>query len=241
MSLEYRPGFTLLYALTEPEQAFSISTVRYIGKTDRHPDYRFKKHIESALYFKNWDYHALRWIRKLLREGRQPVMHLLASVPSEYGSAAEVRLIQSFRAAGARLTNSTIGGEGCLGLKHSEEAKRKNSERQRGRKGSEKQRQAASEFNKKRWTPEARKRHSELMKRVPFTDERRQKISAALMGSKVSEETKTKLRQYNLGKTHSLETRKKIRESLRRPDVRARLIEGGKRGAEARWRPSCAQ
>ena len=161
-----RAGFTYLYALTDTGQCVSPSTVKYVGKTMARPLYRFHHHISNC---RRGNTYRDRWIRKLLDSGSEPRMHILALVPNQYGAQAEMRLISSFKRAGAKLTNLTDGGEGAPRHFVSEEARQKVSLAQKGIKEVNYDREALQERARrvcaKRWAdPEVRKRHSELMK-----------------------------------------------------------------------------
>ena len=188
-------------------------TVRYIGKTDRNAERRLNKHIEAAKAEKK-KYHVYCWMRSLFRQGKTVSLHVLASCPSEYGSQLEKQLIQSFKLAGADLTNHTDGGEGCSGLRWNEESRKNAALRRLGKSVSEKHRLTLAQIRADRWSrPENRRRQSEKMKdwhqRVPFKDERKRRISEALKGRALSAAARAKLRIVNLGKRHTIQARRK--------------------------------
>jgi hypothetical protein len=217
-----RPGFTYLYVLTEDDGNPSPVNVRYVGKTTQKPLSRLYHHLQDR---HRREVYRDRWIHKLVESGREPRMHVVALVPDEYASKAEIRLIASFRKAGARLTNLSDGGEGALGHKVSEETRRKISQAHKGIKEnvpmSAEKRQLLAQIRSRRWAnPENRKRQSEKMKerlaRVPFTEERKRRISEALKGKSPSPQTRERLRRLRVGTKHSSETRSKISESHQR-------------------------
>ena len=87
--------------------------VRYVGWTSKTLQARLNQHIRDAI--KKQDQRRCRWIMSLLASGIQPVIEAV-----EYGTGesswaeAERRWIAGFKTAGARLVNSTDGGEGLL-------------------------------------------------------------------------------------------------------------------------------
>lgn len=94
-----------IYALLDPRD----NAVRYVGKTKMALEYRLASHISSCQRANN---HRTNWLRKLLRLGLRPIIQLLEVVLEEEWQDAERRWISQFRDAGARLTNSTNGGDG---------------------------------------------------------------------------------------------------------------------------------
>lgn len=65
-----------VYHLIDPDD----ETVRYIGKTAS-PKSRLRSHIQDARDGNNTD--KKRWIRRLLSQGKMPVMVIVASFPDE--------------------------------------------------------------------------------------------------------------------------------------------------------------
>jgi group I intron endonuclease len=116
-------GLTYIYALLHPTGA-----VRYIGKTDN-PMRRYQHHLQP------WDSktHKSFWIRKLLRDGIKPVMVILEVVKKTNWRQSEVRWIRRFRSRGFDLVNSTDGGDGSTGFKHTDETRKKIKMSQKGR------------------------------------------------------------------------------------------------------------
>jgi hypothetical protein len=93
----------------------------------------------------------------------------------------EKGMIKCLRKMGVELTNRTNGGEGCVGLVLSDDAKARISASLRGRKG------------------------------FAHTPESKAKISMANTGKKRSEEARMKIRQTAIGRVVSNETREKLR------------------------------
>jgi len=113
-----------------------------------------------------------------------------------------------------------------LGVKHSEETRKKMSEASRniseetrkkrsvaltGRKHTEQSKRKISEA-KRNISEETRKKISEAAKDRMSSKEARKKISEALTGRKLSQETKKKISQANIGKKLSEEHKKKLSE-----------------------------
>jgi group I intron endonuclease len=140
------------------------------------------------------------------------------------------------------LVNCTDGGEGILGLVHSEETRQRISEAKKGEKHhmfgknlSEETKQKISESIKgekhhmfgKNLSEETRQRISEAQKGEKnsmfgkiHSEETKQKISESIKGKTLSEETRKKMsearkgeKNHMFGKTHSEETKQKISEA----------------------------
>ena len=95
---------TRIYALIDPRD----QSVRYVGKTRQSLKGRLNGHVH--------DYHrknnpCANWLKKLIRMGMSPIISLLEEVPTEIWQEAEQFWIAYFRSIGARLTNSTSGGD----------------------------------------------------------------------------------------------------------------------------------
>jgi len=104
----------LIYALIDPRNG----ELRYIGKTVRTAHRRLRRHL-ARCYLDEAHTHKNRWLRKLLSLGLEPSIEVLERCRSEVElSAAEIRHIAEHQAHGARLTNSTSGGDGTSGWKH---------------------------------------------------------------------------------------------------------------------------
>ena len=98
-----------IYVLRDPRN----DEVRYVGFTTD-VGKRFRVHISEATrgIAKS---HKNNWIRSLLNLDLQPVMKVIERGIGEWQSV-EMYWIRHYRMQGARLTNSTDGGEGTLGV-----------------------------------------------------------------------------------------------------------------------------
>jgi hypothetical protein len=170
----------LVYTLHDPCEP---THMRYVGYTSRTLAYRLKRHLVNASKS-----HKTYWVRQLLREGRQPVITLIATTPSlEAAHAAERECILTYRAKGHDLTNATAGGEGATGYRHTPEALVK----MRGRTFTAEHRakQAAAAYRR---SPETLARIKAAADRVNvgrvWSPETLAKMSAAQKGRKLSPE-----------------------------------------------------
>lgn len=113
-----------IYILKDPRD----QSVRYVGWT-KDPKMRMTKH----LWCKDKN-HKQHWINSLITLGFKPSMEVIETGLGVGHAEAERKWISHYRGLGCRLTNATDGGEGSLGLRQTEEMKRKSSESRRGKK-----------------------------------------------------------------------------------------------------------
>lgn len=111
---------------------------------------------------------------------------LLDEIDYEYAKEKEIEFISLYKRKidGGTLCNITLGGDGCLGLVHTDEAKLKMSIPNRGKIISEEQKRKVSEFHK------GRKRSEETKRRISEANSGEKNYN---WGKKVSEETKLKM------------------------------------------------
>jgi predicted Fe-S protein YdhL (DUF1289 family) len=99
----------IIYTLKNPR----TDEVRYVGWTKRTPAKRLRNHLMESVNgprtYKN------RWLFSLLSIGLRPVIETVESGSGDGWAEAEKRWIARFKAAGARLTNATDGGDGTAG------------------------------------------------------------------------------------------------------------------------------
>lgn len=98
-----------IYALKDPQTL----EIRYVGKA-KDPSKRFRLHFAAQETC-----HRTNWIKSLTRRGLKPTLEILDEVPEAEWQQWEVAYIEYFREAGCDLVNSTFGGEGAAGFKHS--------------------------------------------------------------------------------------------------------------------------
>ena len=185
---------------------------KYFGITCNEPKVRWNYgngYISNRYFF-----------RAIKKYGWDSFQHdiLYKELTKETACQLEKELIEKYNTTNKKYGfNISIGGEyGNLGVKFSDEAKRKMSLAKKGRKLSEEQRRKMSiafkgrkgYFTGKKFTEEHRKHISEGLKGRTVSEETREKIKKALKGKVAyrpnykhhSEETKMKIRLGNLGK-----------------------------------------
>ena len=112
------------------------------------------------------------------------------------------------------LHNRTDGGEGASGLKHSEETKRKISEKTKDKMKNEEIRKKISETNTGRVrSEEFKKRVSETSRGRLHSEESKRKIGEASKNRKHSDESKKRMSESQKGILHTEETKRKMSES----------------------------
>ncbi len=149
----------------------SPSDVRYVGITSTTPARRMARHLSDRR-----QNHRTNWIGAVRREGADVVMTpLMDGLTEQEAKSKEVDLIASYREGGARLVNSTDGGDGTVGFSPTAETRAKMAA-------------AASAA----MTPEHRLRLSAIQKAL-VTPEVRERIGAAHRGKVMGEESRLKI------------------------------------------------
>ena len=195
----------------------------YVGKGYGNRAYRLNK--------RNKRHKAI--VTKLSNLGMCVEIRLIESGLSEaIAFTKEISRIKFWRDVGVILANSTEGGEGVAGLKHSDETKEKLRQRSLGNIviHSEETKKKIGIANsialKGRKNPEhsarmkGRKCSEETKRKISlsgigreFSEEVRAKISAGNKGQKRSEEARANMSAAHIGKKHSEETREKMATS----------------------------
>jgi len=256
-----------IYILEDPRKSDPKERDRYVGKTIKNPQSRLNSHISEAKRgLKNYRYN---WIRSLLKIGLKPVLRTVKELPVDELDQEEINWIARLRKEGYKLVNGTDGGDGISGWKHSEETIKKMKERIVSEETREKKRQSMlgikhSEEAKKRHSEassgEKNGMHGKKGELNPMygksrSKETREKISKANKGKpglkgkdnpnygkrgvlspsygrKMSEEHMQKLREINTGRKHTVEARKKMSDKLKgrqlSPEHRKNLSEAAK-------------
>jgi len=99
----------------------SVGNIRYVGKS-KDIKRRFREHIKN--YDKSNTYKN-NWIKSLIKKGDYPVISILDEVDYDDSSFFEIYWVSQIETWGFSLTNLTIGGEGTIGYKFSEDQKQK--------------------------------------------------------------------------------------------------------------------
>lgn len=119
-----------IYSLKDP----ITNQIRYIGKTKGNLKDRWYAHC-SNYKLEREKSHKNSWIISLKNVGKKPIIQLIDEVEESDWIFWEQFYISLFTTWGYNLTNMTKGGEGnlggrgCLGYKHTEEAKQSISEK----------------------------------------------------------------------------------------------------------------
>lgn len=132
-----------IYTLNDPE----TNLVRYVGKTSVNPNNRYSQHLYQWKRSTNLT-HLNAWIKSLAFKNLKPIMEVIDEVNLDQWIIAEKSYIKLFKSIGCHLVNITLGGEGTLGYKHSQDSKNKRLETLK---------------NSKSWK-EKHVRHSKIMK-----------------------------------------------------------------------------
>ena len=118
MDLNLRKLFSV-YVLLDP----ILLIPKYVG-ISFDANQRYRGHIRDKS-----DTHKARWIRKLLCEGKRPVLSIIhLDVSIEEAKKREIELISEYRKLGHPLTNITDGGEGMNGYIWTKELRQQVSE-----------------------------------------------------------------------------------------------------------------
>ncbi len=172
-----RPWY--IYGLYDPREP---EVIRYVGWTIRaNPQQRLTHHVGEARAGRVQTFKA-RWIRKLLSEGVKPLMQVIETGVGAGWDAAEIRWIAQHRAiVGDRLTNGTLGGEGCPGRVVTEEQRLK---LRAHRHTAETCARIGAAHRGKTNSTETRAKISEARSRQVLSPDHGAKIGAALRGRK---------------------------------------------------------
>jgi len=179
--LRFKMPYGVVYGLYDP----CNDELRYIGQTTQSLKRRLYGHMFSSNL--KGTRHCQRWLAKLRSLNFIPVIRQLGEATSKENlDALEIRLIAEAQTLGISLTNHSSGGGGAKGYKHTEEFKRRLSERMK---------------IKPIWTPKHMAHLASMKIGVPRSIETKVKISAsrkgqfsAWKGRHHSEESKTKIR-----------------------------------------------
>lgn len=161
-----------IYYLADP----ITDEIKYVGKTEKELDFRLHQHL-----VKKDNTYVRCWIKSLKEKKRVPTIELIEEVSENEWKFWEKYWICQFKCWGFKLTNLTLGGDGCNIRHHSEDTKKK-----------------LSETRKKQGSP--------WMKNRIVTEETKKKLSIFNTGRKIPEEKKinfgkhnnVKIKQYDL-------------------------------------------
>ena len=181
----------------------------YIGITRQKPEHRWGSRGKGYIY----GHKAMFLV--IQRIGWDNIKHevLFENLHQQEAYSKEIELISFYDSTNPEKGyNLSGGGPSNLGIKYSEERRKKLSEAHSGKNN--------PNYGRKH-SEEARKKMSVVNIGKKVSEETRKKLREAkagkIYGRKHSEETKEKIRQARLGKKHSEESRKKMGESRHKP------------------------
>lgn len=102
-----------IYVLKEPDTLI----IRYVGMTSKTLKQRLRKHLDNALYTKH-NPHLCNWILKYYKKGQLPIIEIIEKCDKKIWQEREKYWINYYN----NLLNSTEGGEGSFGFKHSKKS-----------------------------------------------------------------------------------------------------------------------
>lgn len=171
-----------IYVLIDPRN----NEIRYVGQTHRDLKTRFREHIIKK---DTLNTHCKKWINQLLKLDLYPIMELLEEVPKEDWAIQERYWISQFKCWGFNLTNLSIGGEGCFGVKRSEETKEKmrNVAKNRSKESIKKTIATRRKRGKYVWSEESRQKASKSHMGLILPSKRIEIIQYSLNGEFIKE------------------------------------------------------
>lgn len=198
------PRVHIIYSLNEPNS----KVVRYIGQTCQKLINRYNAHLRESIKENRY---VCNWVRSLIQRGLKPEIHIIDTADSiDEANQKEIAYIKLYKSLGAKLTNLSNGGGGQLGVKKSEETRKKLSEAHKGKHAGKKH-----FWYGKKHTPETKLKMSESAKgHKRMTDELKQRLRIVNTGKVISEETKEKLRAKRKLRIITPETKKAISVAL---------------------------
>jgi len=109
-----------IYTLSDP----FTKEVKYVGKSAKSLKSRLTRHISKSALSKN--NYRVNWIKSILKKGQIPIIENLDEFDTdEEAYYFEQYWINQFKVWGFKLVNSTDGGKGSYGYKHSKESMEK--------------------------------------------------------------------------------------------------------------------
>jgi hypothetical protein len=209
------PSLYVLHRKSNPKD------IRYVGITI-HSDVkkRFMGHLDKTKSGVNRPVND--WINKYYPDIE--VKKVSSAKTWEEVCRKEVALIAKLRSEGYRLLNMTNGGDGSVGVKDSEETRKKKSKAHIGRKVSQETRDKISKSNTgKRRSLEVKKKMSEKKKGIKLSKKHVEKIAKALTGKKRTLEQRQNISRSLRGKKFTPEHYNNVVAAQRRRRLREKL------------------
>ena len=193
-----------------------INGMQYVGQTVDSLKQRWKEHVSESK--SGTTYHFHRALRKYgVDKFSLCILH--GCDTKEEMDFVETFYITLLNTKSPMGYNLTYGGDGTLGYKHTEEAKRKQSETHRGKKRTKESiRKTAEAHRGMKHSEETIKKMSEAAKGRKFSEVTLLKMSLAKLGTKQTPETIAKRVKKLMGHKVTAETRAKISTARRRSE-----------------------
>jgi hypothetical protein len=206
------PSLYVLHRKSNPKD------IRYVGITN-HDDVRkrFMAHLDKTKSGVNRPVND--WINKYYPD--IDVTKIASLETWEEACEQEIALIAKLKKQGYKLLNMTLGGDGSVGLKDSEETRKKKSLALTGREVTQETRAKISKANSgKKRSLEARKKMSSKKVGRKLSKKHKENISLAGKGRKVSLETRKRISDALAGKKFTAEHYANVVEGQRRRRAR---------------------
>ena len=193
----------------------------YIGITNQNPPsnrwkggdgYYHNQYFENAIKKNGWD------------NFKHEILH--TGMTANEAMEKEIELIKFYKSNNKKYGyNLSTGGGGRVGVKHTEETKKKMSEAATGRKKSKEHRINLSKANIERFKdPEQRKKLGDIRRGKKLTPEQRKKLSEIRIGYKFSEEAKRKMSLAAL-ESWDIERKLNARKPVNQYDLQGNYIQ----------------
>lgn len=181
--------YGVIYLLVDPDSIIGEDLIdaKYVGYTTKPPEQRLKGHVAEAK--KGIKTYKCNWIRSLLAKGKKPVIIEFCRVPVSNLAKSEIETIADLKQC-YKLTNSTLGGDGVLGLR-----------------------------NKPKLSAEARKRISQSVKLARQREIRQGRVFE-MHSPKAREKAAKKLRGFKHSKRTRLRMSAALRKRYKDPEQR---------------------
>lgn len=220
-----------IYKLLDP----NTNRIRYVGATLLSIEQRVSEHLKDAR--RTEPTHKRHWLKLLASQDQVPLAMLLEKTDKHNWQTREQYWIKHFRECGEPLTNGTNGGEGLLGLRHTDSTKAKISLARLGRKASEETRARMSESHKgHQHAQETKQKISKANKGKIRTAEQCEQFKKSWDKNDPSRRRKTgETGKRNKGRKPSVAQREKMLAVLHSPESRTKsgATRTGRRLSEA--------
>lgn len=198
--------------------------VRYVGKTFN-PKTRLNSHLGGCAV-DHGRCHLKHWLQQLKASDLRPLFEIIDAGMGNGWGAAERAWIKEYRLRGAKLVNSTDGGEGAPGYSPGDDTRAKMSAAKKNRPLSPTHaRNVRLALVTRNQSKEQRAALSAHFKGRAKTEEQKKKISATLTGKKQDPEMVARRAAAQRGRKNSPEAIERMRQAARKSWARRRLVQ----------------